>query len=155
MVKTLNALSTKDDELTTLHKMAEQAGEQSYLASFFRPELLDWVEQMVKQDFPPDVWEHLLLAQVHNKTMLSDRAAFELGAKAIQAGLQRELKIAQHATDALRILHDGAEDRAEKFRRELGEVRTNYIVALRNLNQAEAKLTELKARLYDLEHPEV
>lgn len=56
MVRVVDAQSSKEDEIGAIKKMAECAGDGSYLASLFTPEFVGWVESRVRDDLPPNVW---------------------------------------------------------------------------------------------------
>ena len=55
LVAVVDTNSSKADEVAALRKMAQCAGEGSYLASLLTPQLLDWVEGQIELDLPPDI----------------------------------------------------------------------------------------------------
>lgn len=55
--------TTKAQEISTLKSIAAGIAPGSYLADLFTPELIDWVADMIKADFPPDVINHLQCSQ--------------------------------------------------------------------------------------------
>jgi hypothetical protein len=47
---------TKQDEIDALRRFAAKWQPGSYLHSFFTDQLLQWVENQIKSDFPPDLY---------------------------------------------------------------------------------------------------
>lgn len=56
-MKYIDASSSKQEEIDFIRKVASHVKEGSYLASFFRPKLLNWIETQIRDDLYPDIWD--------------------------------------------------------------------------------------------------
>lgn len=161
----------KDEEIGALAKIAgaiERAGD-TYLSSLLRPELIEWVEYRIRNDFPPDLWEERqgLMADVNRlqdevNTAVSRKTFKDLehrlyhvkiaakrSAKRILEMKREERRlrrVVDHYTADLvdaRDLASDEHDRNMKLAKELGEARGAKV-------EAEEKTLRIKAKMYDL-----
>jgi len=109
MVAVVDANSSKADEVAAVRKMAQCAGEGSYLSSLLTPQLLDWVEGQIEMDCPPDIMEQLGWRREREQETLAElrRVRGELADADRKAGWAAKQKEKEHKRDL-----DNMRDRA-------------------------------------------
>lgn len=161
MIKVVGTSSTKDEEIRALQKMAECAGDGSYLASLFTPEFVGWIESQIRLGLPPNMWYTWQCevkraydgqATLRDEANLLDKAirVHEAAARQMEKQSEREARNRELETKDLRA--EIAAMIEEKNRR--GE-RINTLGQLLNertdrMQTAEREVAHLKVECYDL-----
>lgn len=160
-IQPLQVHASRAEELDALRKVARLFPEGTYMHDLFSNDLIEWVNQQMKVDFPPDVFGALN----HTAELLhrSEGNAVQLGneveslkkvtARNIER-LDREhaeevqrlsgmLETSQHACDFYERQSQDNYDEAKRLQGEWG-------MCDAKLRNAEAEIMSLKAKLYDL-----
>jgi len=170
LLEVMTSQSTKAEEIDTLDKMVEVAGEQTYLSSFFSPEMVGWVKNHIIDDFSCNYYEQLAGQESITRKLDIANSAYELASKE-----RNELKVKNDelVKQYAMLLSEEAEverkvDFLENYKEELIERSDDYrksfeeTLAERNglsnqvntlnsqLDIAVQQIIELKAKLYDL-----
>ena len=58
-IKNINSQSSKQEEIDFINTFAEKIPRGTYLIDLFSDNLLTWIEQRIKSDFPPDIWQYI------------------------------------------------------------------------------------------------
>jgi DNA repair exonuclease SbcCD ATPase subunit len=167
IVKTEGPLA-KLDEIEILKQLAGAFTEHDgYCKSLFREELVSWAAGQIRLDLPPDIWAECLGASAAQAEIARETQELKIElnskAKTLQRALEENADLKKKAkafTAELAELEDAREALAnqealiEEMRREmtiLGQAHGEQRAALEKARQ---DILVLKARLYDLEHPE-
>lgn len=142
------------DMLEELHKFFY--GHNLYLASFFRPELVDWATCAIENDLAPDIWAD----RMYHMEQMKDAEAKVHNLRAANETLEAEIKARDENIDDVFIAKDerikGLEGQLEliehindSHRGDLRMARTRIIELSDQTRQQEQLINELKARLWD------
>ena len=149
----IDSSASKQEEIDLLNKVAKLFGKGTYMADFFSEKLLGWVEEQLKNDFPPELYE----AAAHEKDEHS---------KTLASSLKKDKRIAEleamveSQKDSIATIRDsnylnvsGLEADIDSYRTkwEQESYRADGLVASNTQLQEEVK--RLKAMIFDLEHP--
>lgn len=155
--------SSKQDEIVFLNAAADACPEGTYLHDFFTPNLVAWVEEMIRNDFPPDLHQVVLtahadhdreLAQARkviedlNKQLTSVNSTVEALDKAVDCYKAEVTRLNERVTDLL----NQARVREDEFDTERYEMRSVAGGLENELEAAHDRITALKVEVYDLTH---
>jgi hypothetical protein len=153
--------ASKLEEIEYLHKLAGAIASQTYLSNLFKPEMIGWVEQSIRDDGCPDIYEWHECAEnnaraARDAEMKMERALQAMQGKEAQTLQNFETALASKAkeVESYRRLWQEKIAEFESLRNESGQWlsdRDEKIEALEATNAAQAQtILELKARLFDL-----
>jgi len=166
LVAVLDAKSSKADEVAALRKMAQCAGEGSYLSSLLTPELLDWVKGQIELDCPPDIMEQCnfraekqgeLMSEIHGLRQQVASAHRDAGwaAKEVSKRHQRELADMQARFNQQRGTADYWQDEAQAARAKAEAYRDSVLWAwgwvgwlMVKRDEAECLIKETKVKAF-------
>lgn len=153
----IDSTASKQEEIDLLNKVAKLFGNGTYVHDFLSEITLGWVEQKIKNDFPPELFE----AYIHEKDECNAVMGKLLKA---EAELTRSEKFREEAT----ATYNRREQEMTMEISRLKEERIRYIDSMSasidevraERNDAQAKLmvtqtevNRLKIEVYDLTHP--
>jgi septal ring factor EnvC (AmiA/AmiB activator) len=152
--------ASKLEEITWLTNLAEDvrnAG-NSYVASLFTPDLVAWAASQIQNDFPPDLYDYFQGEIIKNSDLTCKFAcecnSHEADNKEFKTKIEGATQVAKNLNDKITSLELGF-DANVKARQALETGNwelTHQLAETENyLRIAEAKLVELKARLFDLQ----
>lgn len=164
----VNGNTSKADEIALLYGFANLCQQGSYLNGLFSREFVTWVEENIKNDFPPDMFDHLKGAREEVSKYITalaatERRISELVTQRDQANEKaREAKaqatelvesyramVAAKQAELDKFIGQAAEREAELI--ETGCELTAVIDAQRDkLTRLESEIVTLKAKMYDL-----
>lgn len=151
--------ASKAEEIQWIETAAKLATANSgtHLADLFTGRMVTWVTEQIKNDFPPDLYGHMIQA---------DKDAAETSSKLrgeidrLTAELSRHFKQNKDVMDALQRETDAANELAEtrRIQRDHEMERGKLLVAdndelVRNLEDANEEIRRLKLMIFDMEHP--
>lgn len=151
----LNSASSKADECAALQDLAANVPAGTYLKDLFTPELVDWVcHQISVNDFPPDLYgafEHERTS--NNAELTAAKASLSTANAQIESLTKRAESLnetIQHQNTRIESLTDQLQASQSRFE----QMWDDQEALQRELAEAETRIMQLKARLFDLEHPE-
>lgn len=138
--------ATKEQEIQFINKLAKTVEPGTYLSNLFTPKLITWVEQAIKNDFPPDLFEwyekvceeltdQRTETEAGYKQFASVKEQLDQAIQLVKEKDERLTKSMQQTEDALQV----ANDRYNEWVKKDDEVTT-----------LKAEIIHLKAKLYDL-----
>ena len=144
----------KAEEIKILDKLTKCFVENpdNYLASLFTAEFLGWATNQIRDDIVVDVMQHINDYSKDDEIrelkqeLDSQKKVSELNAEEMDK-LEGELKIAKDRIDFLR-------NETGKRTQDLEKAHKECLAHSTQTDDLETELVKLKAKLYDLEHPD-
>ena len=155
-IEILNGQSSKDEEKAALQKMAQCAGQGSYLNSLFTPEFINWVEQQIRDDGCCDLYGTLQAAYEETGRKMQEYAALDAQVRNSRYVVeQKDHQIAGLQAERERLIQDNDERLriANRFNESLREENEKTVALRYQMGDMNRQIAALKVRLYDLEHP--
>lgn len=153
--------STKAGEIDNLNRLhAAFHGTGNYLESLFSEKLVNWCREQIQNDFPPDVWDHYEGARAEadsvHQTLARMTKELKQAEERTQAVIEESKRFAQAGVEEAGRLREvitrqgqDLQDKQEWALKQAGELG----MANAEISRLKQQIVELKARLYDLEHP--
>lgn len=143
--------TTKQEEIETIEKLQKSfAGTGSYLASLFSEKMVAWVAEQIRNDFIPDLYGAFMFTE-EEAGRVGEAARSELRqAEAEIKRLTSELSMAQESRDRQATMKEQYKGLYETTSQQLVEMNGERNQAVADLEAANQKIIELKARLFDL-----
>jgi uncharacterized protein YdcH (DUF465 family) len=153
-ILTLTSASGKNEEIDALRALAAAIPDNTYLHDLFTPALVDWVAGQLQNDFPPDIYDLFEHEKTTNNAEAQKARADLTTANAQIESLTRRAEslneTIQHQNARIESLTDQLQASQSRFE-QMWDDQENL---QRELSEAEQKIIILKAKLFDLEHPE-
>lgn len=149
----ITGTASKQEEIDLLNKVAKLFGSGTYVHDFLSEIALGWVEQKIRDDFPPELYEALIHEQgEHSKTL----------SKLLKC--QSELETTRSSLDTISEGYNRLVEEIEALKREHKEDIKSYRDAHEDISskcdglvasntQLHKEVKRLKVMLFDLEHP--
>jgi hypothetical protein len=163
MFAPLTGTSSKAEEIAALEKFAALCGSGSYLASVFTNQFLGWVEQGIKDDVCPDIFDALVSARsaeqmsavaIRRASETIDRLQAQLNSVIARAETEGREKSAAIETLKNSIRENEAVE-TENYKRMYAEIEEKISAITKFeklLDEAQDQIVALKCEVYDLVH---
>lgn len=159
--------TSRDEEIAILEKLVSKiAPTSSYLSSLFSRDLLQWASWQIRNDFPANIMDAYqtvsrqkeeVISQASNDLSRKDRIIKDLehrvfDAEANLSNAQIELGDHRSTLRDMSIAHNELMELVETLKRQLAEAEDEHRL---DIDRLELQVVHLKARIYDLQNPEV
>ena len=147
---------SKPEERDFLHEVAAGVPADSYLASLFSADMVQWVEAQIRQDVSCDLWGAFDYA-LKDAAAQVDRVRDEVKAAQAEAGdCKRRYDALEQVLEAVRGKHEMAEEKAQllhdRWQESLAEAcaaQDRFYHATTEIDRLKDEIVGLKAKLYD------
>lgn len=148
----LTKSATKAEEISWFESVAQSVEPGTYLADFFTKGTVNWVVSQIRNDFPPELYEYYAKAQDDE-----GKARAEVGK------VEAELARSKETVNTREAAYNRLVEQFENFRNtanateyrlhgEIGKLCSEKSDLETEVEALKAKITSLKADIYDLEH---
>lgn len=142
----------KADEIAIIAKLADTFDHNTYIGGLLTPDLVNWFNEMVKNDFSPDVYANYRETEERADRLASQKneiAKYLENEKLTSENLKvsRDNAVERGQTEYNRA--ENAEARVWSLEREIAD---NQRAADEKIAALEARIAALKVEVYDLTH---
>ena len=155
--------ASKQEEIDFLHALAGALSKDSYLSSLFSDRLVTWATEQIRNDFTCDIWDlevSRLMQELNQKSAeltveQRDNQRLQRDVKALKERIDAAGNYAAEQIEFLNKAIINRDDQIAYLTDRNAELATGFNDATAKIAERDRKIQELKARIYDLEHPEV
>lgn len=151
-IKILTKSASKADEIKWIETVAGLVQTGTYLESFFQKDLVTWVCEQIKNDFPPEIWEYYRGEIEENgnaRVAVQEMETRLASAKSANAQLNENYQKLQEQINGVSASLRTANEKIQEL------VTKNFYAEETHEKEIEAQAAEimkLKAMIFDLEH---